>query len=282
MKKILFWLTLALLIAALTIPVAAAPSASLSASKSTANAGDTVTVKVSVSSLDCKSGGVEVSFDSKVFELTGGKWLLSGAFITDFSTGTKDGVFAFTGSTVVSGNIFELTLKVKDGAAFGKSNVTVKLNLDGDTVSQTVGITVACKHKYDNGCDTTCNKCGEKRSISHDWDSGKTEKRFGFKTTSLTRPTVVSNLVVIVREHCQTICDKDTLEELLTIVKNEKGRIEAPQGCHDDMMMGLAIAHHIRPQVAFRMDVINADPVTQFGFERAERGSDYGHKIVVV
>ena len=177
MKKIVLWFVLALLIAALTIQASAAPSASLSASKTSVNAGDTVTVKASVSSMDCKSGGVEVSFDSKVFELTGGKWLLSGAFITDFSTGTKDGVFAFTSSTAVSGNIFEITLKVKDGAAFGKSNVTVKLNLDGDTVSQSVGITVVCKHSYDNGCDTSCNKCGEKRTISHDWNSGKVDKK---------------------------------------------------------------------------------------------------------
>jgi phage terminase large subunit len=81
--------------------------------------------------------------------------------------------------------------------------------------------------------------------------TGKTEKRFGFKTTSLTRPTVISRLIEIVREHCETICDNETLEELLTIIRNEKGRIEAPQGGHDDMMMGLAIAHHIREQVVF-------------------------------
>ena len=81
--------------------------------------------------------------------------------------------------------------------------------------------------------------------------TGKTEKRFGFKTTSLTRPTIRSRLLEIVREHCDTINDKDTLEELLTIVRNEKGRIEAPAGGHDDQMMGLAIAHHIRDQVVF-------------------------------
>jgi len=177
MKKFLFWLTLVLLIAALTIPVAAAPSASLSASKSTANAGDTVTVKVSVSSMDCKSGGVEVSFDSKVFELTGGKCTLSGTALAEFDTATKDGVFAFSSSTTVSGKVFEITLKVKDSAALGKSNVSVNLIIDGESTSKSVGITVACKHEYDNGCDATCNKCGEKRSISHDWDSGKTEKK---------------------------------------------------------------------------------------------------------
>ena len=59
--------------------------------------------------------------------------------------------------------------------------------------------------------------------------TGRTEKKFGFKTTVLTRPTIISTLIEIVREHTETINDKDTLEELLTIIRNEKGRIEAPE-----------------------------------------------------
>ena len=68
--------------------------------------------------------------------------------------------------------------------------------------------------------------------------TGSLEKRFGFKTTLITRPTILSNLIEIVREHTELINDKDTLEELLTIIRNEKGRIEAPEGGHDDQMMG--------------------------------------------
>lgn len=59
--------------------------------------------------------------------------------------------------------------------------------------------------------------------------TGATEKRFGFKTTLLTRPTIISNLIQIVRDYTYLINDKDTLEELLTIIRNEKGRIEAPE-----------------------------------------------------
>ena len=90
--------------------------------------------------------------------------------------------------------------------------------------------------------------------------TGKTEKRFGFKTTSITRPTIISNLIQIVREHTETINDKDTLEELLTIIRNEKGRIEAPEGGHDDQMMGLAIAHEIRNQVSFIQEPLTPYP----------------------
>jgi phage terminase large subunit len=113
--------------------------------------------------------------------------------------------------------------------------------------------------------------------------TGKTEKRFGFKTTSLTRPTIISRLIEIVREHCDTINDKDTLEELLTIVRNEKGRIEAPEGGHDDMMMGLAIAHHIRDQVVFINEPIEVQPQRHFNVQKyTEVQYDYGESIVVV
>ena len=117
---------------------------------------------------------------------------------------------------------------------------------------------------------------------AQDTYTGKTEKRFGFKTTSLTRPTAISRLIEVVREHCDTINDKDTLEELLTIVRNEKGRIEAPEGGHDDQMMALAIAHQIREQVVFTQEPIVVNPQYQFSFERQEAHYDYGDQIVVV
>lgn len=113
--------------------------------------------------------------------------------------------------------------------------------------------------------------------------TGRTEKRFGFKTTSLTRPTIISRLIEIVREHCNTINDHETLEELLTIVRNEKGRIEAPEGGHDDMMMGLAIAHHIREQVVFLNEPIEVQPQRHFNVQRyAETQYDYGESITVI
>jgi phage terminase large subunit len=118
---------------------------------------------------------------------------------------------------------------------------------------------------------------------AQDTYTGKTEKRYGFKTTSLTRPTIISKLIEIVREHCEVICDRPTLEELLTIVRNEKGRIEAPQGGHDDMMMGLAIAHHIREQVVFINEPIVVNPQYQFNVEKHWQPQyDYGEEMTVI
>ncbi len=113
--------------------------------------------------------------------------------------------------------------------------------------------------------------------------TGKTEKRFGFKTTQLTRPTILSRLIEIVREHTVLLNDKDTLEELLTIIRNEKGRIEAPEGGHDDQMMGLAIAHYIREQVVFNQETEYVPPQYHFGAERKnETQYDYGEDMTVV
>lgn len=113
--------------------------------------------------------------------------------------------------------------------------------------------------------------------------TGRTEKRFGFKTTVLTRPTIISKLIEIVREATESINDRETLLELLTIIRNEKGRIEAPEGGHDDDMMGLAIAHEIRNQVVFDRDVIEGSMQYQFNFEREDAyNTEAGSKIVII
>lgn len=108
--------------------------------------------------------------------------------------------------------------------------------------------------------------------------TGKKEKRFGFRTTRITRPTIISRLVEIVRDETDTLNDYDTIEELLTIIKNEQGKVEAPEGLHDDHMMGLAIAHEVRLQVVFPNNPINVPPHYSFGVEqqnavRYDRGS---------
>lgn len=118
---------------------------------------------------------------------------------------------------------------------------------------------------------------------AQDTYTGRTEKRFGFKTTGLTRPTAISKLIEIVREHCYLLNDKDTLEELLSIVRNERGRIEAPEGGHDDMMMALAIAYQVKEQVAVVDEPIIIHPQYHFSSEsHSQTQYDYGEEITVV
>ena len=81
----------------------------------------------------------------------------------------------------------------------------------------------------------------------------KVQQKFGFKTTSTTRPVAIAGLVQIVREQTSLIVDETTLKEMLVFVKNERGRPEAMEGKHDDHVMALAIAHYIRPQQAYEI-----------------------------
>ena len=81
----------------------------------------------------------------------------------------------------------------------------------------------------------------------------KQDDKFGFRTTSITRPVIISNLVTVVRESIETINDITTLQEMLTFVRNDKGKPEAIVGKHDDTVMALAIAHKAREQQVMNM-----------------------------
>lgn len=111
--------------------------------------------------------------------------------------------------------------------------------------------------------------------------TGKLTKKFGFRTDRNSRPRVISNLVEIVRECISNINDKDTLEEMLTFVKNEKGRPEAQEGSHDDLVMGLAIAYDIKDQVLFDEETITVEKAFNFSVEAPEK-EDWGEELTPV
>ena len=61
-------------------------------------------------------------------------------------------------------------------------------------------------------------------------------------------------LAKVANERVELFNDAKTIEEMLTFVRNEKGRPEAMEGEHDDCVMSLAIAHYIRPQQSFERE----------------------------
>lgn len=75
----------------------------------------------------------------------------------------------------------------------------------------------------------------------------KPKQSYGFKTTSVTRPLIIAGMVEWAKE-IEKVQDKDTLEEMLTFVRNEKMRAEAEEGSHDDCVMALAIAIYAAQQ----------------------------------
>lgn len=82
------------------------------------------------------------------------------------------------------------------------------------------------------------------------------QNKFGFKTTKTTRPIILSILKEVFRDNVSWINDKETLEEALTFVRNEKGRPEAQNGAHDDLIMGLAITYYIRTQQRYNVEKV--------------------------
>lgn len=82
--------------------------------------------------------------------------------------------------------------------------------------------------------------------------NNKYEKSYGFKTTSITRPYILGLLQEIVHDNIDVIHDKETLREMLTFIVNDKGRAEAEEGYHDDLVMALAISYYIRGQQDYK------------------------------
>lgn len=78
--------------------------------------------------------------------------------------------------------------------------------------------------------------------------TGKLKKAYGWKTDPITRPDLIANLKEVARDHLELIQDEETLKEMLSFAKNERGRPEALPGKHDDTVMALGIAHKIRGQ----------------------------------
>ncbi len=68
------------------------------------------------------------------------------------------------------------------------------------------------------------------------------EPRYGFKTTTLTRPLIISSFIQFVRDNLSLIKDEDTLLEMLSFVKDEHGKETHRKGATDDRIIAYAIA----------------------------------------
>lgn len=71
-------------------------------------------------------------------------------------------------------------------------------------------------------------------------------KKLGWRTSSETRPIMISDLVKATNRGWLKIRDPEFLAECMTFVKNKRGRPEAQAGCHDDRVVAQAIAWQMR------------------------------------
>ena len=112
--------------------------------------------------------------------------------------------------------------------------------------------------------------------VKEDKYTKKTEKSYGFKTTTISRPRILGQLQAIIKESIELLVDIDTLKEGLTFIKNEKGRAEAQVGYHDDLIMALAIAYDIRTQQSMKKEIKEVEQIqraieVEFGFKKEKR-----------
>jgi hypothetical protein len=78
---------------------------------------------------------------------------------------------------------------------------------------------------------------------------GKPRKRYGWLTSSATRPLIIDNLVREVRDDAHGIMCRGTIEELMSFKIQDNGRYEADAGRYDDRVMSLAIAKFLRQTI---------------------------------
>ena len=129
-----------------------------------------------------------MTYDASVFTFVEGsaKCIASDAKNSSFQYNSNAGAyvafFQFESAKNFSGDMFQFTLRINDNAQVDKSASvsiapSVRDNAGNITcTAKNTAVSVACKHSYDNSCDTTCNGCGAERSITHSWDSGKITK----------------------------------------------------------------------------------------------------------
>ena len=102
-----------------------------------------------------------------------------------------------------------------------------------------------------------------KQYVRRKFDSYKKElePRLGWKTDGNTRPIIIDKYAELIEENVDLINDIETLEEALTFIYDDKGRPDAMQGKHDDLIIADMICNQIREQQSFNSEVIrNINP----------------------
>ena len=209
MKKIMVLLLSVLILAGAIMPATANNVTATTTCTTTADSivrGNTVTVTVSLSNCaKLKSMALTPVYDSDVFELVSGEWLLTDAMLSNFDTKKGNAAIAYSAEKDANGDIFKFSLKVKDTAPFGETSLKVNPVVKNGSVSIECQaaekiVTVNCSHSFDsnwsfdanqhwkeclvngcdeksetanhtfdNDCDTTCNVCGYARTITHSY-----------------------------------------------------------------------------------------------------------------
>ena len=102
------------------------------------------------------------------------------------------------------------------------------------------------------------------------------ENYYGFVTSSITRPIIISNLVSVMRENIRLETDRETLKEMTTFIKRDDGKQAASDGAHDDLVMASAIAHYIAVDYEHQIKVVENEFDALKEFFNTDFGGDNG------
>jgi hypothetical protein len=78
--------------------------------------------------------------------------------------------------------------------------------------------------------------------------TGELKKTYGWKTDGNTRPLIIERAITNVEESIENYNDIETLNEMLTFIKDKDGRYDAESGKHDDLLFSDMISDAIGTQ----------------------------------
>lgn len=107
----------------------------------------------------------------------------------------------------------------------------------------------------------------------------KTVMDYGFETTSRTKPIIIGELVTLMRNDPTIEPDVPTLKEMTTFTRKDNGKMEALDGCHDDLVMACAIGHFVaKKQPREWLDIkINENEFIEENFSSDEAEGNTGY-----
>ena len=115
-------------------------------------------------------------------------------------------------------------------------------------LNQCCKILVDVAHKYNNAMiipernSIGTNLIENLIDLGYDYIWADDKGTLGFQTNTTSRDVALAVMEEFVRTRKVKLPSRRIIEELLTFIINDQGKFEADEGCHDDMVMALAIA----------------------------------------
>lgn len=103
-----------------------------------------------------------------------------------------------------------------------------------------------------------------------DLDTMQTSTKFGFNTSTITRPVIIDEFLSVIQTPHILIRDELTLGEIESFVFNKKGKAEAAGNSHDDLVMPLMFGNYAR--LTFRQGRIAVKNNEAFGYSHVGAG----------